>query len=72
MIRVRVEIENEEDLVVLAVQAHSIGQALKMAGEIFPGGELRVAFPLNPDGFFVRDSSSAGPVYAEVLDRKGG
>lgn len=72
MIRIRVEVDNEGNAMGVTVQAESIGQALSMASGFFPSGELRVAFPLDPESFFVRDGSAAEFVEATVFEREAG
>ncbi|MBA2715411.1 MAG: hypothetical protein H0U55_17900 [Rubrobacteraceae bacterium] len=41
----------------LYVRAESIGRALDVAEELHPGCAVNVVFPLDPDTFFVPDSS---------------
>jgi len=69
MIRVRVDAGATGEVI---VQAESIGQALNIAGGVFPGSELRVSFPLDPESFFVQDGSVAGVVEPDVFEREAG
>ena len=58
MIRVCIEVGNgRAGPTTLFVKADSILRALEVAGEQNPGCSLNVAFPLDPDPFFVRDAS---------------
>jgi len=41
----------------VGVQARSIRKALSMVGGRYPQGEVRVAFPIEPEGFFVKEPS---------------
>ena len=72
MIRVNVEVGNEGNAVDVTVQAQSIEQALKLAGDVFLGSELRVTFPLDPESFFVRDGSTAGLIEPAVFEQEAG
>ncbi|HET7269498.1 MAG TPA: hypothetical protein VFI90_00290 [Rubrobacter sp.] len=64
MIRVRIEVDRGEARSTLSVRAESILGALEVAGEQNPGCDLSVVFPLDPDTFFVRDTSTAEPEIA--------
>jgi hypothetical protein len=65
MIRVCIEVDRGTDRpTMLFVRAESIVRALEVAGEQNPGCALNVAFPLDPDTFFVRDASEG--VEAEI------
>ncbi len=65
MIRVCIEVDRgTASPTTLFVRAESILRALEMAGEQNPGCTLNVVFPLDPDTFFVRDTSEG--VEAEI------
>ena len=65
MIRVCIEVDRgTPHSTTLFVKAESILQALEKAGELNPGCDLSVVFPLDPDTFFVRDFSEG--IEAEV------
>lgn len=66
MIRVRIEVDRGEASSTLSVRAESILMALEVAGERNPGCGLSVVFPLDPDTFFVRDTSTAEREVAEI------
>lgn len=72
MIRIRVEVGTEGSAVGATVQAESIGQALSLASAVFPGSELRVAFPLDPECFFVQDGAAPWLVEAALFGREAG
>jgi hypothetical protein len=57
MIRVRIEVDRGEVRSTLSVRAESILRALEVAREQNPDCALSVVFPLDPDTFFVRDTS---------------
>jgi hypothetical protein len=42
----------------VAVQAQSIGRALKIVEGQNPGWRANVAFPIDPEAFFVRDAAA--------------
>ncbi len=50
MIRVSVDVGSAG--LSLAVVAESIGRALRLVEDRYPGADLKVVFPLDPDGFF--------------------
>jgi hypothetical protein len=57
MVKVSVEIHSKTTRFVVAVQAESIQRALSILESRYPGNAARVAFPIEPEGFF--DSSAA-------------
>ena len=57
MVRVSVEIRSRAARFRVGVQARGIRTALSMVGGTYPHAEVRVAFPVGPEGFFVRESS---------------
>jgi len=50
MIRVNIRVAGARGP--LTVRAESIRQALNIADGFFPGGEPKVVFPIEPEGFF--------------------
>jgi hypothetical protein len=63
MVKVSVEVRSGTARFRVGMQAQSIRRALSLVGERYPQGEVRVAFPIEPEGFFVRDpAASAGMV----------
>ena len=42
----------------LVVRAESIGRALGLAEALYPGADVRLVFPIEPEGFFVEDPAS--------------
>jgi hypothetical protein len=67
MIRVTVEVVNGDVRRRVAVQAESILRALEMTVGRNPGCEVGVAFPIDPDSFFVGDPG-AEPGQAERVE----
>jgi len=55
MVKVSVEVRSGTARFRVSVQAESIRKALGMVGARYPGGEVRVVFPIEPEGFFVDD-----------------
>jgi hypothetical protein len=65
MIRVCIEVDRgTASPTTLFVRAESIVRALEVAEKENPGSALNVAFPLDPDTFFVRDASEG--IEAEI------
>ena len=68
MVRVTVDIESGTARYRVAVQAESIQRALELVERMEPGSEFRVAFPIDPDTFFVKDhAAEIGPVEREKV-----
>ena len=66
MIKVSVEVGRGAARYWIAVQAESIERALEIVERQNPVREAKVAFPLDPEVFFVRDTTAhAGPVNQE-------
>jgi len=69
--RLSVEVRSGTARFRVGVQANSIRQALAMVGGRYPHGEVRVAFPIGPEGFFVTGPSSpAGLAGSERAHRE--
>ena len=66
MIRVRIEVDHGDARSTLSVRAESILRALEVARKQNPNCALSVVFPLDPDTFFVRDTSMVEPEVAEI------
>lgn len=58
MVRVTVDIESGTARYRVAVQAESIQRALELVERMDPGSEFKVAFPIDPDTFFVNDPAA--------------
>ncbi len=68
MIRITVDIDSGTARYRVAVQAESIGRALELVERMDPGSKFGVAFPIDPETFFVNDpAAKAGPVEREKL-----
>jgi hypothetical protein len=65
MIKVSVEVRNGSARFRVSVQAENIRRALGLVGRRYPHGEVRLVFPLEPEGFFAREqvalAGKAGP-----------
>jgi hypothetical protein len=71
MIKVSVEVRKGTARFRVGVQAESITRALGVVGRRFPHGEVRVLFPIEPEGFFVREPTAmAGMVGTEQTRRE--
>ncbi|MFL5990952.1 MAG: hypothetical protein ACJ73W_03035 [Rubrobacteraceae bacterium] len=57
MVKVSIEVRNGAARFDVAVQAESIQRALSFVGERYPDGNIRVKFPSDAEGFFVKDTA---------------
>jgi hypothetical protein len=55
MVRISVEVRSGTARFRVGVQAPSIREALALVGGRYPRREVRVVFPIEPEGFFVRE-----------------
>ncbi len=58
MVKVSVEVRSGTARFRVGVQAQSIRRALSLLGGRYPQCEVRVAFPIEPSGFFVQGPSA--------------
>jgi hypothetical protein len=67
VVRISIEVDNGEDRFGLTVRAESIERALGIAEALHPGADVRVVFPIEPEGFFVEiPGATPGPVGREM------
>ena len=57
MVRISVEVRSGTARFRVGVQAHSIRKALSVVRGRYPHGVVEVAFPIEPEGFFVREQT---------------
>jgi hypothetical protein len=62
MVKVSVEVRSGTASFRVGVQAHSIHKALSMVEARHPQGEVRVASPIEAEGFFTRKLSSLAQI----------
>jgi hypothetical protein len=55
MIRVSMEVREETALSRATVQAESIREAVNIIRRRYPGRDVRVVFPIDPETFFIED-----------------
>ncbi len=55
MIKISVEVHSGAIRSKATVRAESIEQAVDIAGAHYPGSEVRVLFPIDPEAFFAED-----------------
>lgn len=60
MIKVRVEVHEEDARFSLPVQAESINRAVTIMKERHPSRDVRVVFPIDPQEFFAEGSKETG------------
>ncbi len=70
MVKVSVQVSNGTARFSVAVRAESIQRAVSLVGGRYPGHEVRVKFPIEPEGFFDEDSTPAGIVEIERPAKK--
>lgn len=58
MVKVSVEVRNGAVRFDVAVRAESIRRAVSIAEGRYPEGNVRVKFPIDPEGFFVEDPTA--------------
>ena len=58
MVKVWVEVRRGTARFRVGVQAESIRGALGMAAGMYPHGEVRLLFPVEPESFFVREPTA--------------
>ena len=58
MVKVSVEVRNGTARFRVGVQAESVRRALGMVGGRYPHGEIRLVFPIEPEGFFFREPTA--------------
>jgi hypothetical protein len=56
MIKVSVEVREGATFSRVAVQADTISRAVSITKRCHPGRDVRVVFPIDPEGFFAGDS----------------
>ena len=55
MVKVSIEVHNGAALFEVAVRAQSIERAASVVRGSYPGCDIRVKFPIDPEGFFVAE-----------------
>ena len=69
MIRVSVAVSSGADRFKADVRAESIEDAVRSAAAIYPDGEVRVLFPIDPKVFFVEEYAAVlGTVLTEARE----
>lgn len=70
MVKVSVEVRSGAAHFNVAVRAESIQRAVGIVGGHYPDKDIKVRFPIEPEGFFVRDPAMpAEMVEIEQLER---
>ena len=60
MIEVLIEVVGSgADCLSLSVRAESIRRAVGVVEGLYPGADVRVAYPIEPETFFVRDAAAS-------------
>jgi hypothetical protein len=70
MIQVLIEVDSGFARFGVWAQAVSIRRALELVTARFPDADLRVSFPIDPDGFFIMDPAArAGLIGREQVEQ---
>ena len=73
MIRIDVEVGSGGGIFKAAVRADSIARAVGLARTRYPGSDVRVLFPIDPEDFFCEDSTPATvPIRPEMPEEEAG
>ena len=60
MVQVVLEVRTGTARFRVRAQARSIQRAVNLVGTRYPGGEVRMILPIDPESFFVEDASGKG------------
>jgi len=69
MARVSMEVRNGMARFRVGVQARNIQRALSVVDKRYPHGEVRVSFPIDPEGFFVEGRAAGRAGLVEAPER---
>ena len=58
MVKVSIEVRSGAARFNVAVRAESVRRAVSLMGERYPGRDVRVRFPIDPEGSFVEDRAT--------------
>ena len=73
MIRVDVEVGSGGGIFKAAIRAESIARAVGLAQARYPGSDISVLFPIDPEGFFCEDSTPAKvPIRLKMPEEEAG
>jgi hypothetical protein len=70
MVKVSVEMRSGTARFRVGVQAQSIRRALGLVGRSYPQGEVRMEFPIAPEGFFVQAPSVLARIVGSEQDHQ--
>ena len=72
MIKVSVEVGSGTAHFSVAVRAENIRQAVEIVEARYPGGDVRVVHPIDPEAYFIKEPAAAGPVELEMPESVAG
>lgn len=58
MVKISIEVRNGAARFDVTVRAESIRQAVSLVRGCYPGSDVRVKFPIDPEDFLVKDSAA--------------
>jgi hypothetical protein len=70
MVKVSVEVRSGTTRFRVGVQAQSVRRALGLVGRRYPLGEVRMEFPIEPEGFFVQEPSVLARIVGSEQDHQ--
>lgn len=59
MIKVLMEVDTHAKCLTVSVLAESLMEAISTVKDCYPGNDIRMVFPINPEEFFVGDAGAA-------------
>ncbi len=62
MVKVSIEVRSGTARFSVGVRAESIQRAVSLVGARYPGGDVRVKFPIEPEDFFVKDLAARAAI----------
>ena len=71
MVKASIEVRNGAARFNVAVRAQSIRRAVSLVGGRYPDSDIRVRFPIDPEGFFVEDPAARAGIVEEFARPKG-
>ena len=69
MVKVSVEVRSGATRYLVGIQAQSTRRALSLVGKRYPHSEVKVSFPIEPEGFFVEGPGAGRAGLVEAPER---
>jgi hypothetical protein len=73
MVRISVQVSSGDSSLRTVIRAESIQRAIGLASTRYPGSEVRVLFPIDPEAFFEKESApKEESIRLEMLEELAG